>query len=134
MRHSRSRPAGPILTLTALAAISCLSAGSVQKASASSGVSSIGLALHRGATLAPSKILDFSSVPVGITRKTEELDDTQSGTDRNAAAGCPSGPRRSYARPKQDASPVSGPSDRSQRLDRQRNGANRGLEHSPETG
>ncbi|GAA3592191.1 hypothetical protein GCM10022295_87220 [Streptomyces osmaniensis] len=134
MRHSRSRPAGPILTLTALAAVSCLSAGSAQQASASSGVSSTVLALHRGAMLAPSKILDFNSVPVGITRRTEELDDTHSGTDMNAAAGCPVRAVAQLCRSKQDASSVSRPSDHSQRLDDHRNGTNRGLEHSPETG
>ncbi|WP_420706043.1 OmpA family protein [Streptomyces sp. NRRL S-455] len=59
-------------------------AGDVQQASASAHGSGSGLALRSGATLAPPKILDFGSDPVGITRMVGDQDGAERRTDTNA--------------------------------------------------
>jgi hypothetical protein len=72
------------LALTTVAAAPCAATGGVQQASASSHGSGVGLALHSGATLAPPKILDFGSDPVGITRMVEDQDGADRRTDTTA--------------------------------------------------
>nr|WSY50832.1 hypothetical protein OG999_12390 [Streptomyces sp. NBC_00886] len=77
----RSRFAIPLLTLTVLAAGLSTGAGSAQQAVASPYTSGSGLALRGGATLAPPKILDLGSDPLGISRVVEDQDGAERRKD-----------------------------------------------------
>ncbi|MFB8247393.1 OmpA family protein [Streptomyces sp. NPDC055952] len=84
MRPIRSWFTVLFLALTAVAAPLCAATGGVQQASASSHGSGFALALRSGATLAPPKILDFSSDPVGLTRMVGDQDGAERRKDTTA--------------------------------------------------
>ncbi|MGV4890765.1 OmpA family protein (plasmid) [Streptomyces viridosporus] len=82
MRPSRSRFTVQLLALTALTMTLCTGTR-VQNAAASSYEDGSGLALRSGATLAPPKILDLGSDPVGISRVVGNRDGAERRTDTN---------------------------------------------------
>lgn len=83
MRPTRPRVTASLLALTALAAALGASSASAQQAAASSHRGSSGLALRSGATLAPPKILDLASDPVGISRVVGDQDGAERRRDTN---------------------------------------------------
>ncbi|MDX2576819.1 OmpA family protein [Streptomyces scabiei] len=83
MRPTRPRVTASLLALTALAAALGASSASAQQAAASSHRGSSGLALRSGATLAPPKILDLASDPVGIGRVVGDQDGAERRRDTN---------------------------------------------------
>lgn len=84
MRPLRSWFTVLFLALTTAAAVPGSATGGVQQAFASSHGSGFGLALRSGATLAPPRILDFGSDPVGITRMVGDQDGAERRADTNA--------------------------------------------------
>ncbi|MEU3090726.1 OmpA family protein [Streptomyces massasporeus] len=84
MRPIRTWFTVSFLALTTVAAVPYAATGATQQASASSYGSGFGLALRSGATLAPPKILDFGSDPVGITRMVGDQDGAERRTDTTA--------------------------------------------------
>ncbi|WP_043496633.1 OmpA family protein [Streptomyces viridosporus] len=82
MRPSRSRFTVQLLALTALTMTLCTGTR-VQNAAASPYEDGSGLALRSGATLAPPKILDLGSDPVGISRVVGNRDGAERRTDTN---------------------------------------------------
>ncbi|CAM5672612.1 Outer membrane protein OmpA-like peptidoglycan-associated protein OS=Streptomyces griseomycini OX=66895 GN=FHS37_007370 PE=4 SV=1 [Streptomyces griseomycini] len=82
MRSSRSRFTVQLPVLTALTLTLCTGTG-VQNAAASPYGDGSGLALRSGATLAPPKILDLGSDPVGISRVVGNREGAERRTDTN---------------------------------------------------
>ncbi|CAL9671187.1 Outer membrane porin F (plasmid) [Streptomyces sp. enrichment culture] len=82
MRSPRSRFTVQLLTLTALATALHTGTGA-QNAAAGPHEDGFGLALRSGATLAPPKILDLDSDPVGISRMVGNRDGAERRTDTN---------------------------------------------------
>lgn len=83
MHPIRSRFTVSLLTLVTLAATLSAAASGTQQAAAAPYRGSSGLALHRGATLAPPKILDLGSEPVALSRVVEDQNGAERRQDTN---------------------------------------------------